>query len=99
MPIIAGEWTIDPNAASPPTEDPNIPGLSYAKIAPDSDCKTSYRGSLQSALPNDGDLTGLDLDVSPPDSTRLGVNLECWFCLFENLLLNDLCSTTEKGIL
>ena len=66
MPVIAAEWTVDPNGALPPTQDPRVPGLFCAKVGPDSDCQTSYQAGSEAPLPGDeDDLTGLDLHVSP----------------------------------
>lgn len=68
MPVIAAEWTVDPNGASTPTPDPRVLGLSCAKVAPDSDCKTSYRAGPEPSRSGDEEhLTGLDLHVSHPE--------------------------------
>ena len=70
MPVIAAEWTVDPNGAYPPTQDPNVPGLFSAKVAPDSDCKTSIPAAPEPYISNDeDDLTGLDLHVRASHST------------------------------
>lgn len=71
MPIIVGEWTIDPEGSLPPTEDPAVPGLFSARIAPDADCVGQSNQALSSLFSDDesdeeeDSVSGLDLNVSP----------------------------------
>lgn len=82
MPVLVSEWTIDPAAARPPSQDPSNPGIYHARVAPDSDCQPTRSGSPR--YPSDpaaknpmseAAVIGLDLHVSNVYVTQCFVNL------------------------